>query len=56
MSRLRHVRFVGQDFVYTSEKIFGAGCTLELNGDLVITLVIKDEDIVIRLVLHTGNK
>jgi hypothetical protein len=53
MSRLRHVRFIGQDFVYTAKKIFGAGCTLELNGDLIITLVVKDEDIIVRFVLHT---
>jgi hypothetical protein len=56
MSRLRHVRFIGQDLVDPSEQILGAGCTFELDSDLVITLVIKDEDIIVRLVLHTGNK
>ena len=53
MPRSRHVRFFGQYFVDSTKKVFCAGCTLELDGYVI--LVIKDEDIII-LVLHTGNK
>jgi hypothetical protein len=56
MSGLRHSWLVGQDFIDPFEQILGAGFSFELDGDLVIVLIINDEYIVVRLVLHTGNK
>jgi hypothetical protein len=47
MSRLGHVRFVGQNFVDPFEQILGAGFSFKFNGDLVITLIINDEYVII---------